>query len=112
MRIRHLSLKLAAAAAAVSLALAGSAFAGSVSGTIKFGGKAVAPKVFSVNKDKKVCGKNPITDDSLVVKNGGVSWVVITIKGAKGGKFSKAMKKATVDQNGCFYDPRITVMIL
>jgi plastocyanin len=110
MRIRHLSLKLAAAAAAVSLALAGSAFAGSVSGTIKFGGKAAAPKVFSVNKDKKVCGKNPITDDSLVVKNGGVSWVVITIKGAKGGKFSKAMKKATVDQNGCVYSPRVTVM--
>ncbi len=110
MRIGHLSLKIAAVFATVSLALAGSAFAGSVSGTIKFSGKAPAPKVLSVNKDKKVCGKNKITDDSLVVKNGGVSWAVVSIKGAKGGKFSKAMKKATVDQDGCIYTPRVTVM--
>ncbi|MAE05802.1 MAG: hypothetical protein CMH76_05660 [Nitrospinae bacterium] len=110
MRIGHLSLKIAAVFAAVGLALAGSAFAGSVSGTIRFSGKAPAPKVLSVNKDKKVCGKNKITDDSLVVKNGGVSWAVVSIKGAKGGKFSKAMKKATVDQDGCIYTPRVTVM--
>jgi plastocyanin len=97
-------------AAAIALAFAGPAFAGSISGVIKFDGAAPERKVFSVNKDKKVCGKNPITDDSLVVKDGGVSWAVVSIKGAKGGKWSKAMKKATVDQNGCVYSPRITIM--
>jgi len=109
MRIRSHSIK-TVIAAAVALAFAGPAFAGSISGVIKFDGTAPERKALSVNKDKKVCGKNPITEDSLVVKDGGVSWAVVSIKDAKGGKWSKAMKKATVDQNGCFYDPRVTVM--
>ncbi len=97
-------------AAAAGLVFAGSAHAGSISGTIKFGGSAPAPKKLSVNKDVKVCGKKPIFDESLVVKNGGISWAVITIKNApKGGDWGK-MKKAVIDQNGCVYKGRVTVM--
>ena len=101
MYIKHLSLKTTIAAVAMSLAFAGPALAGSVSGTIKFKGAAPAAKKLSVNKDVKVCGKNPIMDNSILVKGGGLANVVITIKGAKGGKFPKSMTKATVDQNGC-----------
>lgn len=98
-------------AAAASLIFAGSVHAGSISGTIKYGGMAPAPKKLSVNKDVKVCGKNPIFDESLVVKDGGVSWAVVSIKNApKGGKFSKSMKKAVIDQNGCIYRDRVTIM--
>ena len=97
-------------ASAVVLGFAEIVSAGSISGIIKFEGTAPEPKVVSVNKDKKVCGKNPITDASLVVKDGGLSWVVVSIKGAKGGKWSKEMKKATIDQKGCVYSPRVTVM--
>ncbi len=97
-------------ASAMSLVFAGSAHAGSISGVIKFGGSAPAPKKMSVNKDVKVCGKNPIFDNSLVVSGGGVSWAVVTIKNApKGGKWGK-MEKAVVDQNGCIYKPRVVAM--
>ncbi len=97
-------------AAAMTLAFSGAAFAGSVSGVIQYGGGAAKAKEFSVNKDKKVCGNNPIFDHSLLVKDGGVSWAVVSIKGAKGGKWTKAMKKAVIDQNGCVYNPRVVVM--
>ena len=110
MYIKHLSLKTTIAAVAMSLAFAGPALAGSVSGTIKFKGAAPAAKKLSVNKDVKVCGKNPIMDNSILVKGGGLANVVITIKGANGGKFPKSMTKATVDQNGCVYNPRVTIM--
>lgn len=110
MRIKQFSLKTTAAAAAMTFAFAGPAFAGSVSGAIKLTGAAPAAKKFSVNKDANVCGKNPIMDESVLVKGGGLANVVITIKGAKGGKFSKSMKNAVVDQNGCVYSPRVTVM--
>jgi plastocyanin len=110
MHIKYFSLKTTVAAAAMSLAFAGPAFAGSVSGTIKLSGAAPAAKNVSVNKDAKVCGKNPIVDESFLVKGGGLANVVITIKGAKGGKFPKSMSKATIDQNGCAYSPRITIV--
>ncbi len=97
-------------ASAMSLVFAGSAYAGSISGVIKFGGNAPAPKKMSVNKDVKVCGKKPIHDNSLVVSGGGVSWAVVTIKNApKGGKWGK-MEKAVVDQSGCIYKPRVVAM--
>jgi hypothetical protein len=71
-------------AAAMTLAFSGAAIAGSVSGVIQFGGTAPQPKKFSVNKDVKICGKTPIFDHSLLVNDGGVSWAVVSIKGAKG----------------------------
>ncbi|MFC1491220.1 hypothetical protein ACFLQ0_01340 [Nitrospinota bacterium] len=97
-------------AAAMTLAFSGAVFAGSVSGVIKFAGSVPEPKRISANKDKKVCGKKPIFDESLVVKDGGVSWAVVSIKGAKGGKWPKEMKKAVIDQKGCIYRPRVVVM--
>ena len=104
----------------LSIALVGSADAyqegevsggGSITGAIKFEGAVPKPKILSVNKDKKVCAKKPITDDSLVVKDGGVVWAVVSLKGVKSGKkWSKSQKKAVLDQKGCVYLPRVVVM--
>lgn len=104
----------------LSIALAGSADAykagkvsggGSITGAIKFDGAAPKQKTLSVNKDKKVCAKKPIKDESLVVKDGGVVWAVVSLKGVKSGKkWSKSQKKATMDQKGCVYLPRVVVM--
>ena len=107
-------------AAALGVAFAGAADAykagkvsggGSISGAIKFEGDVPKPRTLSVNKDKKVCGKKPIKDESLVVKDGGVAWAVVSLKGVKSGKeWSKSQKKAVVDQKGCVYAPRVVVM--
>jgi plastocyanin len=109
MRI-NLFRKLGLISAVMSLALAGSAQAGSISGVIKFGGSAPKPAKKSVNKDVKVCGKNPIFDESLVVKDGGVSWAVVSIKNApKSSKWGK-LEKVVIDQKGCVYKPHVAAM--
>jgi hypothetical protein len=91
----------------VSLALAQDA--GSLSGRISFAGDPPAKKKIDVTKDKEVCGKTELYDEALVVgPDKGVKNVVVTVVGAKGGKF--ASQKATLDQKGCLYTPRVVVV--
>ena len=83
--------------------------AGSLSGRITFAGDPPAKKKLDVTKDKEVCGKTELYDESLVVgSDKGVKNVVVTVVGAKGGKF--ASQKATLDQKGCTYTPRVVVV--
>ncbi|MED5578838.1 MAG: hypothetical protein VX794_02285 [Nitrospinota bacterium] len=85
--------------------------AGTVSGVIKFVGKIPDAKQLSVNKDKKICGKKPIFDQTLLVKNDGIQYAVVSIEGVKKKKkWSKKMKKVLVDQKGCIYLPRVVAM--
>ncbi|MEE9276023.1 MAG: carboxypeptidase regulatory-like domain-containing protein [bacterium] len=83
---------------------------GSISGVIKFDGEAPKPKKFSVNKDKKVCGKKDIFSETLSVKDGGVQWAVVSLKGVESGKEWGGLSKAVIDQKGCIYKAHITVM--
>lgn len=83
--------------------------AGSLSGRITFAGDPPAKKKLDITKDKEVCGKTEIYDESLVVgADKGVKNVVVTVVGAKGGKF--ASQKATLDQKGCAYTPHVVVV--
>jgi hypothetical protein len=83
--------------------------AGSLSGRISFAGNAPAMKKIDVTKDKEVCGKTELYDESLEVgSDKGIKYVVVTVVGAKGGKF--ASQKATLDQKGCLYSPRVVVV--
>jgi hypothetical protein len=83
--------------------------AGSLSGRISFAGNAPAMKKIDVTKDKEVCGKTELYDESLEVgPDKGIRYVVVTVVGAKGGKF--ASQKATLDQKGCLYSPRVVVV--
>ncbi|MBI4573856.1 MAG: hypothetical protein HY713_11315 [candidate division NC10 bacterium] len=82
---------------------------GSLGGRISFAGDPPAKKKLDVTKDKEVCGKTELYDESLVVgPDKGVKNVVVTVVGAKGGKF--ASQKATLDQRGCTYTPRVVVV--
>ncbi|MBI4736927.1 MAG: hypothetical protein HY766_12870 [candidate division NC10 bacterium] len=91
----------------VSLALAQDA--GSISGKITLAGEPPAKKKLDVTKDKEVCAKVEHFDESLVVgSDKGVANVVVTVVGAKGGKF--ASQKVELDQKGCRYTPRVVVV--
>ncbi|MBI4839760.1 MAG: hypothetical protein HY803_01575 [candidate division NC10 bacterium] len=91
----------------VSLALAQDA--GSISGKITLAGEPPAKKKLDVTKDKEVCAKVEHFDESLVVgSDKGVANVVVTVVGAKGGKF--ASEKVELDQKGCRYTPRVVVV--
>ncbi len=91
----------------VSLVLAQDA--GSISGRISLAGEPPAKKKLDVTKDKEVCGTVEHFDESLVVgPDKGVRNVVVTVMGAKGGKF--ASQKVELDQKGCKYAPRVVVV--
>ena len=82
---------------------------GSVSGRITFAGDPPAKKKLDITKDKEVCGTVEHFDDSLMVgPDKGVKNVVVTVLGAKGGKF--ASQKVELDQKGCQYVPRVVVV--
>ena len=82
---------------------------GVLSGRITYAGDPPAKKKLDITKDKEVCGKTEIYDESLVVgSDKGIKNAVVTVLGAKGGKF--ASQKATLDQKGCVYTPRVVVV--
>lgn len=87
---------------------ADSAAGGTITGAVKFAGDPPPPKEVPATKDKHVCGKTPIYDESLVVDKGtkGIQWAVVSVQGAKG-KWNG--KEASIDQKGCVFHPHVVV---
>jgi plastocyanin len=82
---------------------------GALSGRITYAGDPPAKKKLDITKDKEVCGKTEIYDEALVVgSDKGLKNAVVTVVGAKGGKF--ASQKVELDQKGCKYTPRVVVV--
>jgi plastocyanin len=79
---------------------------GTISGTVKFKGTVPAPKKVDASKDKEVCGKTPLTDETLIVSNGNLVNAVITITDISKGK-KMEVGKVTLDQQGCRYHPHV-----
>ena len=88
---------------------------GAISGMVKFQGGPPPRKTLEVNKNKDVCGKNPVQDESLVVgSNGGVQWAVARLVGIESGKKWRkktwGKKQRVIDQNGCFFSPHVRLL--
>ena len=100
--------------AIVGLVLSGASVAlaqdgGTLSGRITYAGAPPAKKKLQITKDVDVCGKVDHYDESLVVgSDKGLANAVVTVVGAKGGKF--ASQKVELDQKGCKYTPRVVVV--
>jgi len=84
---------------------------GSVTGTVKYAGKAPAKTKLPVTKDTEVCGKEEHFDESLVVgANGGIKDVIVSITGVTGGKPLSALgSDFVIDQKGCRYNPHVSI---
>jgi plastocyanin len=96
-----------AALAAAALTAAGPAFAdgGTISGTVKYGGTAPAPKKVEITKDKDVCGLKPHFEEDLEVdSSGGIANAVVVLKDAKG---TPKPGDVEFDQKGCDYVPHV-----
>lgn len=87
---------------------AASAAGGTIAGVVKYAGDPPALKKIPPTKDKKVCGKAPIYDESLMVDKAtkGIQWAVVSVQGAKGKWDGKG---ATLDQKGCMFRPHVLV---
>jgi plastocyanin len=96
----------------VLAAAVGSASAGEIVGKVSYAGTAPEPETIKITKDQAVCGKTPQVESSLLVSaDKGVKNVVVKITDPKDGKTMTAPEQnATVDQNGCKFNPRVTIV--
>jgi plastocyanin len=92
------------AALAALLLAAATARAGDVKGTITFTGKAPDLKPLLVTRDQGTCGKSS-PDESLMVADGKLANVVVTVKGAA----TQPGAPAVIDQQQCRYHPHVQV---
>jgi plastocyanin len=91
----------------VALALAalmGSAWAGDIQGTVRYGGTPPKLPPLTATRDQNVCGA-AVPNESIVVSNGALENVVITVKGP--GLQKPAPQTITVDQHQCRYQPHV-----
>lgn len=89
--------------ALLAVAVAGTASAGDIKGTIKFTGAAPKAEKVKTTKDQATCGAE-VDDESLVVAAGKLKNVVITVKGAAGAATPADIK---IDQAKCHYLPHV-----
>jgi plastocyanin len=85
-------------------AVAGPAAAGDIHGTARFNGPVEQLDPLSVTKDNGACG-TALPDEALLVANGNLANVVVTLQGSPGA----APGKVTLDQQGCRFVPRVQV---
>ncbi len=92
-------------AALVGLAtlVAAPAFAGDIKGTVKFTGAVPKLAPLKATKDTTTCGAD-LPDESVVVSNGKLKNVVITVKGVA---TKPAPGKIALDQHKCRYIPHV-----
>jgi plastocyanin len=87
------------------------ATAGSVDGRVSFQGKVPAHKVVDMSEDPQCAGlhKSPVFDDSIAAgRDGSLASVLVYVKqGLEGKKFEPPRQTATIDQKGCWFNPRV-----
>ncbi|HKN53294.1 MAG TPA: carboxypeptidase regulatory-like domain-containing protein [Amycolatopsis sp.] len=105
-------LMLAAVGLCFALPVAALAADSSIEGTVDFSGKAPTPAKLHREADP-YCAKTPMTDPSVLVKNGKLEnvWVHVT-KGATGAAKVDTSKTAEMDQKNCMYTPRMTTAVV
>jgi hypothetical protein len=105
-------------AVVLALPLTLSAADGSLKIKFKFDGKAPTPAKLKIDKDVEFCGPKMLTDESVKVgADGGLQNVVMFMYVAPGKKAPESAaataalaKEVKVDNMGCRYEPRITLL--
>jgi plastocyanin len=84
---------------------------GSISGVVRFQGRAPAPKPLVISKDRDVCGVHPAYDQSLIVgRHGGIANAVITVVDIASGRAADT-RPVNFDQRGCEYVPHVLAFV-
>jgi hypothetical protein len=100
-----------AASSSVSyLEIEGSSSGGAISGKITYAGKPPTPAKLNVTMDQRSCGATREEDVWLIGPDHGVKNVVVYLSDIKSGKKMTAAQRLTLNQTGCRYVPRISVV--
>jgi len=98
-------------AAALCLAAAGPASAGSIKGTVLYNGPPVVAKTLPVTIDQYVCGNQKPGEDLVVSAKRGIRSAVVSLQTPPpGAKWEGTPRPAQMDQLGCVYAPRVVVV--
>jgi hypothetical protein len=83
---------------------------GAINGLVKYEGTPPSPQPLAITKDREVCGRSPMYDQSLVVGHErGVANAVVTIADMVHGLPLKPEPSVVFDQKGCRYIPHVAV---
>jgi plastocyanin len=88
----------------------GSSSGGAISGKITYAGKPPPPAKLNVTVDRRYCGATREEDVWLIGPDHGVKNVVVYLSDIKSGKKMTAAQRLTLNQTGCRYVPRISVV--
>jgi plastocyanin len=84
---------------------------GTITGMVRYDGPPLKRALLEVSKDKDVCGKAPLYDQSLVIgQGGGIENAVVTITNVSKGVPLKPEKDVKFDQRGCEYTPHVVAL--
>ena len=98
-------------AAALCLAAAGPASAGSIKGAVLYNGPPVVAKTLPVTIDQYVCGNQKPGEDLVVSAKRGIRNAVVSLQTPPpGAKWEGTPRPAQMDQQGCAYTPRVVVV--
>ena len=82
--------------------------AGTLYGKIHFEGKVPQPKIFSIEKDKEICGKKERTIQEVPVTKGALTNAIVYFPDIQKGKpFPSTDEKKTILQDKCFFKPHL-----
>ena len=85
-------------------------YGGAISGRVTLTGTAPKPSPLVITKDRDVCGRKPLYDQSLLVgPDGGIADAVVTLPVIVSGKPFKAESAVKFDQVNCEYVPHVAV---
>jgi len=92
--------------AALAVLLYAPALAGDIRGSVKFSGAAPKAQPIPTTKDQTACGQS-VADESIVVSNGKLKNVVLTVQGAPKPAPGAEPVRVTMDQSKCHYIPHV-----
>jgi len=82
-----------------------------VKGVVKFTGEAPKPRLISMKADRQCDamhgGKQVTAEDIVVNQNRTLKWVFVYVKEGVKGKYNPPNEPVVLDQQGCWYHPRV-----
>ena len=92
-------------------ALCGTASAGTIKGSVRYGGAAVERRIIPVTIDQYLCGKEKTAGDLLLSPNNGIHNVVVSLQGVPAGaKWPANPAPVKMDQSKCDFIPRVVIV--
>lgn len=90
---------------------AGTAWGGSIGGTVRLTGAAPEPKKIQVTIDHYVCGKEIEAEDIALSPEKGIRNAVVSLQTPPpGAKWEPAVRPVQIDQKQCVFLPRVVVV--